>query len=1062
MSEFVDHLISEYDIICSKKITVNPLELIFLYMSSAYKSKKPEVQKLQDFLEKIIFQGADLAHFRDEVNRVRVFSKQNQNFKNSKVEDHFLFSQGAYQKFISSKHFARYLLEIFSRDVIFQRASSNILVFCKLENRIFMEMCWVVELLAYEFMQQPQVVKGFLCSQNFDLLVRILAVFEGIYSTKSSYLLEENDLYAKSNYFTIYHDFNFFANFFVKGLYSLKHSDHRRVAEKSLLEALLVSEWVCEKLQEERPLILRDRLHMNCKLYAILTFLANFTLLENGGLRLLRHNYLAVFPAQKSQKHAQFRELLRYLLDNMIYYLKCQFCPSKNFGFASKYYEIYSIFNVNVVIVKSVLKARPELRKFVISHVLEQIKTDFFGSSFLHCNSRFRFSLLHFLYSLFFEDIRLEKFFLCLGYEILRRNRMFLPEKQVEALIKQCDNIMKICEVNILLQESILFQSFKDCIEINIFDLNIEKKCFHLKHVIMQQFCSFDYANFKKVLHPRFAQVDQVFLYHNFFFFNQNTIQGICRQNRSNPKLSPESRRVYIPRNNRENSIFEEFTDDFLTQMLVLFDNFQSTFFDYESDFKTNEFFTKNMKSNLDLLVEFVLIVSSSSQSEIPKNDILPDFIRKQQKVYEKYPELLELLKPIEDYISERDSVEETSAQLEPKTDKKDLKKRQSKILRKIHKKMNRHKPKKTQKRSVIKCIICHEAFNCISESFLIAKYIETNNANLIRGTRQECDKFRMFSTCGHYYHYKCLPISNYYRGIKCQFCKNLGHIFMGGFSMLQSPRPGPISAHEHVKTLKEMDEKMLIQLTMLKEDPPNVVFDIFDQLVMPVTQPIKLINTFNWDIFQRTLIPCLQRMVNLIHNVFLTNPELSLSIVSLCQKSLEEKQRVYGSFQDAEALVQSFDLSDKKYQICVEELLVDILVFYYVVFVHACLSNLDRNETNADIKGLAKTTLEKVLVDVLPWFLLLKKLQNDPQNERTLNFAVVGKSYSSLIKILNILFCVVKFDDIKFSRKSTWKNLNGTSKFFLIARFIKFKYPSTCQACAEQTQIHFCRIESI
>lgn len=135
-----------------------------------------------------------------------------------------------------------------------------------------------------------------------------------------------------------------------------------------------------------------------------------------------------------------------------------------------------------------------------------------------------------------------------------------------------------------------------------------------------------------------------------------------------------------------------------------------------------------------------------------------------------------------------------------------------------------------------------------------------------------------------------------------------------------------------------------------------------------------------------------------------------------------------YESFPDPGKLVQMFDVTKKKFQVCVEEVIVRCLVCEYLVSIFDCLSKLDREKTNLSIQVLAKKNLEKTLEEVFPWFLVLKKLQHDPQNKQVLSFAGVCKSFPLLVKILNVLFCVVKFDEIKFSRKLSWKNLNGTN----------------------------------
>ena len=1005
---------------------MNLLEIIYAYRPLVNAGEPSDImKKIQDSLEGVFILAVEFEDICCEIYRVRTEFKHLYEMQHTSNEHHLLFSRTVFARFLGSRCLAKFLLKIFARALLkSSRNKKQKIVKASVLKDLYLQMAWLVEILRKRFMRDPRVVKSFICSQNFGLFVRIMALFEGVFSSKKSFWSEREFL----KYENIWIHFNKFIEHFVVGLYRLKHPEHMRLVQQSLLEAITVTEWLCKSFDSHAPKNRKSqhRLSMNTKLYSLTVFITTFTSFDKKEFTYVAPTYNALRRPRKQtaeQKQAlqRTKEILTFLVDNLIYIVKC-LCDSSdllvvNFSIA------YSLYDASIVIVKSLLRKSPDLHGLVCKRIITALSKHLLSPVSTELNLSIAKGLFELLYLVCLDELTLEKFFVCIGHELHKRGDVQTPKTTLVTLINQCQSILTLAQTHALLDGSLSFDRFAQNVQINIFNRNDSMQCYYVKHVMMEQYCCFDFDTGKPKIRGVHSGIDRVELFRNLLDFDDEMLNQIVERNAGNPRLVTTPRALFVPAHTRGSPQFGKFIEFVLGKLLNLLGSFRKVLCKPpKPENESPEAAGRNaVLGKMGLTVRSVTAVMGAVDPEALPRETISKFVQSQTQLYHDQPQVMRVLEPISSFLEKPadDSSMAALVESEPAPNKNRLKRRQKKLFKKIFRKIGKTPKRAKPLAPAAKCVVCQEAFDSITESYMIAKFVKKNTLPLVTGRTDASlqKKFRIFETCGHHYHYKCLPISDYYRGIQCHYCRVKGQIFMWGQSMLR----GPAGSEQSESTVQERHEQMLIQLKVIGENKANPSeadseMNAFDKLVMPIIQPLRMVNTFNPDIFARKFLPCIRRLVNCVYNLLTTDSSLSYLIVNACRQYVAELLRPYESFGDADKLAKLFCLRQPKYRVCVEDVLIRWFVCSHLDSMLLAISQhkLSKSPENISVGQLADRQVQEMLAKFLPWFLMLKQLQVGRKTLESPSSSDVRQCVPEFVKVLNVLSAVVKLDHVE------------------------------------------------
>ena len=1014
------------------------LDLIYLYLHEALRSENTHVSSFKQSL-KVIFHSAIV--FKDiskRILRVITNSKHLYKLKTTTQENYLLYNTEVFADFASSSHLSRFLLSIFAQASLrHSQSGRKMQIGEKALDQMFDRLAWMADLLGYESLANRTIVKSFLCSQNFNLLVKILAVFEGIFSGKKEYLLSKNKYYpVYTNYECLLLDFTDLFYYFAIALNQLKNLDHIELAKQQVGDAVLIGEWLSQRLDRtsKRARSSRWRLNITQKLHSILAFLTTFTRLDQKKLSLTKQSYTVGKGSGNHVQSSDSNDLLTSVLDNL--FCQIETAVEQRDTDLNRISNVFGIFDMSVVNVKCIIEQRPELHNVPAEYIINRLSHILLDKFQKPGKADTVKRLFELLYRIYLDDFVLEKYFICLGFGMLSLSKPGVSKKSVERILFQCESVMALSKAHVQLDSCLGFTDFVEDVTVNVFNSKNNKSTYlFVKHVLMEQFSAYDEKTLKLNALGNHSQTGQIVLHENLYIFDADKIEKILENNNDCSRLSEKTARIHVPSSKLGGQRFSSFMEYLIPKILSLFESFESVILNKRRRKFTSQALIQSQNDyaqNMQLVAQEIQALAKMAGQSKSQCKLISAFFKTQQALYKHNPHALKTINSLQTDQDKDAAPKWHTPKLAPSltscADKAFLKKRQKRLLTKIYAKMGKCTEQAKTRRPLAKCMVCHEAFSSASESFLIAKFQETSNESLITGCHRGNPKFRVVSSCGHYYHYECLPISKYYSGLRCHFCKAKGQFFMGGRLLPSSTVGGGQPAPQQPVDRSTQYYKLLIQLTVLKEHPQNPEMDLFDKLVMPIIEPIRMINTFKLSVFRRGFLPCLQRLMNLLHNMLAADTENANSLVQLSKSYLKQAIRDYPSFGNCAELSRAFCPQEPKYRECVEELLVKVFVCSYLISVDGAVKSASKNRSSLDMTGMASRCLDQVLAEIVPWLFQLKKLQNGPRRHRQLpRFSDISKLYPDFVKVLNVLCCVVRFDDdLKITRKKSWNNLHG------------------------------------
>ena len=1010
---------------------LNLMEIIFLYSKKKAWFTNSQKSKLFNILEKIA-----ILILQEQKLRYKMFTivLNTIHFDKSLIKDmhHFLISdKKTFISFVSSSHFRKFLLKIYSRNLLKEKRykkkkaiSNNILV------PIFTQLIWINSILNNKFMKDPEVVKSFITSQNFSLLILIHSISEGVFYSKFSFLNDYTSQYRTHFFEAFFLEYSEMIQLLIIGLMQLKNPDHFNIIKDYLLKAILLTDFLCESFNDSltKKLKNRNRLNINTKLYTNLQFISEFISFNLGNLKLKIKSYKLPKTKKISQRNKFHHFLLNKIIQNMIFYYQYLEKNTKN-DFIENIYSKFNFENMYVILIKCLIRICPNFIYFInltLEKILSQLCFDQFAEDY---KLPFAKNLLHFFYLIYLDDTLPEQYFLSIGHDIKLKSKMFISREDAKELFSQTENLLKSVESFLSLPKEIEFKNFNNFFKLNIYNPIKEKNYSSFKNFLLESFCDYNLKNKKIKLKKKFMPLEKIMLYQNFFNFELEKIENIISDCNYNTKKPIITEYFFIPSYKKNDKNYNLFIAFFLNYFFVFFNRFEECILirnKRKRRIKIENGIINNFEENIKLILNSIYTLVKTSSCKNLKDNILPDFVKKKLELYKEKPKILDFFKIFDNYFYEKDTPQQVKLPHICSKDKKEIKKLKQKILKRIIRKINPLKEKTKFVKPKPKCIICHEQFKDIKDSFLIANFVEQNNEKIILGKKEKKKGFRILKTCGHHYHYNCLNISNFYNGIKCHFCKQAGQIFMGGFSLIDKFSQTSFIKSNNTCGFEEMNEKMWIQLVILKEDPKGHPLSLVEKIIDPIINTIKMINTIKIDIFKRIFVPCLQRLMNFIYNLFFSKPEISKDIINSCKLLLHELDSPYKELIDLFKLRESFDISKEKYKICIEDYLLKKFIYLYIISIYEVIQKNSTSKIKKSINTIALKNLENVLSEILPWIIFFKKLQTYPDNGEKLSYSMMIKNYPDFMKLLNIFVCISIFDEIDISRKKTWKTYFG------------------------------------
>ena len=987
-------IISKFKSTCLGFENLSVASLIFFRLHLFLRRSRKSAHNFRKSLDNMLLLGLQFQKYSPQIVKLRTdFAHLYSNFE-SRVHLNVFSQRQLYNDFICSKSFGQYLFKILARTNLHIQCpiDNQLLCSCGLKS-ILENLIWATEKLQNPFLKNPKIVKCFFGSGNFEIFIQILSVFEGVFAGKFIFLENNFEIFQK-----LQNNYNDFVKYLMTGIQRSKQRQEQiEFATKILSRLIPMTEYICKNANAQLPKMHkhRNRLGLNSKLYAVLIFAWTFT--SDKGQRLILDSNLNRRARLELKGYNAFddRRMLMNILKNIIYNVKClSRCSNRLVNFRL---DKFSLFGASVVIAKCIFIRRPELR--VLAHdylltVLSEILLNRFKKRGKEIIVR---RLFETVYNLFFDELLFEKLFLYLACQLcLTKNQMIRKDAFFDFL-KQCPSLLELSRIYISLAKPLCLDSFIANIDFDLFGSEDTHLSDQVKHLMMEHLCVYDPIN--KIIKVRDSRQDpaKTEVFESLFAFRMKSMHSILKRQKDMLKNKQRPSKVFIYPNKRSEERLEGFADHMLEEAFDLFREFEKIVLTNESEESNkNSKKTRNdYLENMRWLMKHILVVLKVAHQFNFEESHLTWFLDEQREIYARHPKILKILLNLDtewqNYILTHKS--HNKVNLSKNKTKKTLKKKQKKFFKKIFKKVGKKGKSLQKQKASVNCTICHEPFTSNNETFVIVDFIDLSKKMRPKNSRSA--PFTMLSTCGHFYHFECLPMPTNLQNIKCHFCQSTGQFHLGNTPILQlEKRRNDFHFHKHCY-------EPLTHLNVFEEIHKR---ESLKKLIQPIVGTIQMIKAFDSDIFNRRFAPNLQRLVNLVHNMFVVEQKLAADLVEDCQTKLDKFSCEFSSFGDLRELWKAFDIQKSKYRLCVEEALVAIFVYSYFIELYKKLKiNFKKWDFRA-VPEIARETLQESFQKLVPWFFLLKILQNPLQTKQAISFLMIKEVCNDILIILEML----------------------------------------------------------